>query len=347
MRLPTQLSYERSIEPTHVTFHVIWPEGRKKPLTYSANKQLGMKEGFTSAYKDNGEIDEKVTEYSLALGNIHELDYCCVPHGAESIECEFSVSFVSSHQKPFICSDPKVKSTLIKLVKLYEQKIGWEELATRYFMNICNGRWLWKNKKLPYSFSISVKPWPWDNEEAIITFDDIRKNYGDANNFKAHQHWGALIKLITDAFSQPNGLCKFEVSATLRYAKSDPLFPSLAFKNSVKGEKSRIYQTTEVDGVRSPILGSYKTGAAIATIDDWYPNAEEPLRISHYGVHKQDVYSYRFPNTGKDIFTLLERADEYVDQLEAADELSQETINDLHFIIANLIKGSPLQRKGS
>jgi CRISPR-associated protein Csy3 len=347
MKLPNSLSYMRSIDPSDVVFFVNWPDGKKTPLPYTSRVALGMKEGSTSAYKKDSKIDEGVTEYTLAQGNPHEIDYCCVPYGAESIECEFSVSFASSLRQPFKCSDPGVKRTLIKLVKLYEQKISWEELATRYLMNICNGRWLWRNNERTYFTSIKLQPWPWDNEEAIITFEDIRKNYGDVNSFRDHKNWDSLIKLITDAFSQSNGLCQFEVSATLYLSTNAPLYPSQVFKDSVKGEKNRIYQTTDVDGKSSPIFGCYKTGAAIATIDDWYPDAEEPLRISHYGAHKEDVYCYRHPNTGKDLFTLLERTDEYIEQLEAESTLSQEAINDLHFVVANLIKGGLLQRKGS
>ncbi len=347
MKLPNNLSYMGSIDPSDVVFLVNWPDGRKAPLPYTSRVVLGRKEGSKSAYKDDGQIDVDVTEDSLAQGNPHEVDFCCVPYGAESIECEFSVSFASSLRKPYKCSDPKVKRTLVQLIKLYEQKVGWEELATRFLENICNGRWLWRNNERAYYTSISMKPWPWEDEEYIISFEDIRQNYADINSFRDHKNWSSLIKLITNAFSQPNGLCIFEVSATLRLGKSAPIYPSQAFKDSVKGEKNRIYQTTKVDGENSPIFGCYKTGAAIATIDDWYPDAEEPIRISHYGAHKEDVYCYRHPNTGKDLFTLLEKADQYVEQLQGTDAWPDGMINDLHFVVANLIKGGLLQRKGS
>ncbi|MFH4557403.1 type I-F CRISPR-associated protein Csy3 [Vibrio diabolicus] len=347
MKLPNSLSYMKSIEASDVIFLVNWPDGRKTPLPYTSRVALGMKEGSKSAYKDDGQIDADLTAYSLAQGNPHEIDFCCVPYGAESIECEFSVSFASSLRKPFKCSDPEVKRTLVQLIKLYEEKVGWEELANRFLENICNGRWLWRNNECTYSTSIGIKPWPWEDEKAISPFHDIRKNYAVTNHFRDHKDWDNLIKLITDAFAQPNGLCIFEVSATFRLGTNAPIYPSQVFKDSVKGEKSRIYQSTDVDGESSPILGCYKTGAAIATIDDWYPDADKPIRISHYGAHKDDVYCYRHPNTGKDLFTLLEKADQYLEQLQATDVLPDEMINDLHFIVANLIKGGLLQRKGT
>lgn len=336
----------RSITPSDVLFFVNWSDGKKTPLPFTSRVTLGMKEGTASAYKQNGEINENVSEYALAQSNPHPTDYCCIPYGAESIECEFSVSFSSCLRKPFKCSDAEVKRTLIQLIQLYEEKIGWNELATRYLENICNGKWLWRNTETALSVSIYLKPWPWKHAQNIISFKDIRQNYSEIGSFKKHNSWDLLIKLICDSFTQPNGLCLFEVSATMLFGNNAHLYPSQQFKESIKGEKSRVYQTTDVNGQISPIIGSYKAGAAIATIDNWYPDAEEPIRISHYGAHKSDVYCYRHPNTGKDLFTLLEKADSYIKQLNTKDDLPKETIDDLHFIVASLIKGGLLQRKG-
>ncbi|PNH79169.1 type I-F CRISPR-associated protein Csy3 [Vibrio diazotrophicus] len=347
MKLPNNLSYMKSIAPSDVVFFVNWPDGSKTPLQFTSRVTLGMMEGSARAYKDNGEIDKNISEYYLAQGNPHEIDYCCVPYGAESIECEFSVSFTSHLRKPFKCSDPEVKGTLIQLIKLYEENIGWNELATRYLENICSGRWLWKNTETALSVSIYLKPWPWKHAQQIISFEDIRQNYTERGSFKKHQSWDLLIKLICDSFLQSNGLCLFEVSATMLFGKQAHLYPSQQFKESIKGEKSRVYQTTLVNGQVSPIIGCYKAGAAIATIDNWYPDAEEPIRISHYGAHKHDIYCYRHPKTGKDLFTLLENIDTYIKQLNTKEDLlPKETIHDLHFIVANLIKGGLFQRKG-
>lgn len=177
----------RSIDPSDVVFLVNWPHGRKTPLPYTSRVALGMKEGSKSAYKDSGQIDVDATAHSLAQGNPHEIDFCCIPYGAESIECEFSVAFSSNLRKPFKCSDPEVKRTLVQLIKLYEEKVGWEEVVTRYLENICNGRWLWRNNERTYSTSISIKPWPWEDEEAIAQFHDIRKNYAGTDDFRDHK----------------------------------------------------------------------------------------------------------------------------------------------------------------
>ncbi|EKO3966123.1 type I-F CRISPR-associated protein Cas7f/Csy3 [Vibrio fluvialis] len=93
-------------------------------------------------------------------------------------------------------------------------------------------------------------------------------------------------------------------------------------------------------------MGCYKTGAAIATIDTWYPDAEEPIRVGHYGVDRENSTAYRHPDTGKDFFSILKRIDELVDRLKDAKELSQDELKDMHFLMANLIKGGLFQEKG-
>ncbi|MBF4359082.1 type I-F CRISPR-associated protein Cas7f/Csy3, partial [Vibrio anguillarum] len=145
----------------------------------------------------------------------------------------------------------------------------------------------------------------------------------------------------------------FEVKATLHLPTNAMVRPSQAFtekesgsKSKSKSQNSRVFQSTTIDGERSPILGAFKTGAAIATIDDWYPGATESLRVGRFGVHREDVTCYRHPSTGKDLFSILQQAEHYIEVLNANKTPDQETINDMHFLLANLIKGGMFQHKG-
>ncbi|RQW65148.1 type I-F CRISPR-associated protein Csy3 [Vibrio viridaestus] len=345
MKLPIQLAYQRSISPSDVVFFSIWPDGAKKPLRLHTRIVLGMKEGTSFAYDDKGKIKPKVNPNTLAEGNPHKIDYCSVPYGAEKIQCEFSVSFSSEVQTPYKCSDPIVRKTLNLLVDLYGQKIGWNELLTRYLVNIFSGKWLWGNTRHAYSTTIKATPWPWEN--GAVIFNDIRKNFSDRSAFERLEYWQALVEQASHAVTEPNGLFILELKASIELPTNSALKPSQVFKEATSGEKNRAYQTTEIEGIESPMIGCYKAGAAITTIDDWYPGAERPVRIGHYGVDRQNSTSYRHPDTHKDFFSLIKRADEFVELLSGSDDLSQETINDLHFVVANLIKGGLYQQKGN
>ncbi|HIF9516806.1 type I-F CRISPR-associated protein Csy3 [Photobacterium damselae subsp. damselae] len=350
MELPTNLAYERSINPSDVCFFVVWPDGTKEPLRYTSRIALGQMETASLAYDSQGNIKETATAGKLAHGNPHAGDFCSVPFGSSHIECFFSVSFSSELRKPYKCNSKEVKDTIIKLIELYEKRIGWEELVSRYLINVCNGSWLWKNTKRAYRLDVELSPWPWS--EKPVLFENIRTEYREESAFKAHQQWSAIRQLVIDAFSQSDGLAIFEVKATLVLPTNSEIYPSQAFtENENKstnnaGNKARTFQNTQIENVRSPVIGIYKVGAAIATIDDWYPNALEPLRVSRFGAHKGDVTCYRHPSTQKDLFSIIQNADKYVEHLSASEKLSQELTNDLHYLVANLIKGGMFQHKG-
>ncbi|SEF41406.1 type I-F CRISPR-associated protein Csy3 [Vibrio hangzhouensis] len=351
MKLPSSLAYERSIDPSDVCFFVVWPDHKKTPLTYTSRIQVGQIESASLAYDTSGQPKKSATAEALAHGNMHQVDFCHVPYGASHIECCFSVSFSSELRKPYKCNSSSVKQTLVKLVELYEKKIGWTELATRYLINICDGTWLWKNTRKAYCWNIELTPWPWNREK--VEFEDIRNNYISRKDFENHKDWLAITEMIKTAFSSPNGLAIFEVRATVHLPTNAIVRPSQAFTEKESGSKSksrsqnsRVFQHTTVDGERSPILGAFKTGAAIATIDDWYPEATEPLRVGRFGVHREDVTCYRHPSTGKDLFSLLQKADHYIEVLSSNEDPDQEAINDMHFLMANLIKGGLFQHKG-
>ncbi|MFA0256017.1 type I-F CRISPR-associated protein Csy3 [Vibrio breoganii] len=347
MELPTNLAFERSINPSDVCFFVVWPDGQRTPLTYTSRKVLGQMETASLAYDPSGQIKESATPETLAQGNPHQVDFCHVPSGAIHIECEFSVSFSSELRKPYKCNSREVKQTLIQLIELYESTVGWDELVTRYLINICNGTWLWKNTRRAYSWTIALTPWPWDG--ATVKFEDIRTNYITRDDFEKHRDWSAISQMTQKAFSHPSGLAIFEVTATLNLPTNGEIRPSQAFtekESASKTKNSRVFQSTTINGKRSPILGAYKTGAAIAMIDDWYPDAVEPLRIGRFGAHKEDVTCYRHPSTRKDFFSILKQADSYVETLRTSDNLDQGVLNDLHFLVANIIKGGMFQHKG-
>jgi CRISPR-associated protein Csy3 len=330
----------------------MWPDGRKTPLTYTTRRVLGQKETAAAVYDKSGAIIKSTTSEKLAQGNIHTVDFCSVPFGASHVECYFSVSFSSELRKPYKCNSVTVKRTLMQLVKAYEDNIGWSELVSRYLVNICAGKWLWKNTDKAYCWNIELEPWPWSGD--VVKFEDIRANYIERSDFEKHPNWESIVDMTKAAFSHANGLAIFEVKATLRLPTNKEVFPSQAFtekesnstSKSKTQSKSRVFQSTIVEDERSPILGIYKTGAAIATIDDWYPDAVEPLRVSRFGVHKQDVTCYRHPSTQKDFFSILQQAESYIKALSSSDKLEQETINDLHFLVANIIKGGMFQHKG-
>ncbi|ENI4128955.1 type I-F CRISPR-associated protein Csy3 [Vibrio fluvialis] len=344
MKLPTHLAFERSISPSDVAFLVVWPDEHKEPLPCYTRTIVGLNEGSHVGYDDSGAVRSNLKTNTLVEGNIHELDYCSVPYGAKSIECCFSVSFSSELLTPYKCSDAGVKKTLQDFVHLYNQHTGLEELITKYLANIALGTWLWHNTKRSYCIAIEIRPWPWEGEPLII--DNIQKYLSGQSAIHELPCWNELVKKIREALTVPLGLCILEVKANLLKPTMAQLYPSQMFKEAAQKRNSRLYQSNVIEGIKSPIMGCYKTGAAIARIDSWYPDAEAPIRVGHYGVDRENNTAYRHPDTGKDFFSILKRTDQFVDRLKETKTLNRDELNDMHFLMANLIKGGLFQEKG-
>ncbi|QUM76169.1 type I-F CRISPR-associated protein Csy3 [Moritella sp. 24] len=350
MELPISLSFTGSIKPTDVTFHVCWPDTIRTPLKKTTRKVLGLFDGSSDGYESSGKVDESVSEYKLAQGNPHEVDFCCVPYGCKYIEAECSITISPELLNPLKCSDTYVKSMINQFVENYNSRIGMNEVITHYLINMCNGDWLWNNKKYAKTLNIEVILWPWNKQP--FHFNDIRRNYYDGEHFKQTPHWNALVEQVIKSLTVSDELTILEIKATLTYPTNAQLYPSQTFteknknKTSNQSDNNKKYQTTDIEGITSPIIGCYKVGAAIATIDDWYPNAEKPLRVGRYGVDKQDVIARRHPSSEKDFFSLLRRLDSFNELLLKKEKLNDADVADMHFIIANLIKGGLFQHKG-
>ncbi|MCW8331439.1 type I-F CRISPR-associated protein Csy3 [Photobacterium sp. SDRW27] len=342
MRLPNKLSYQRSIDPSEVTFFVNWPDGSTRPLRKKTITVLGMHEGTHSAYKDGGDINESVTPNDLATGNPHDIDYCNIPYNAESVECHFSVTIENKVTVPKTCIDPDVTHTLKELVAAYQQRIGFAYLAEKYLTNIINGAWLWDNQSTN-STTIQVET----NKGIFVEAQNVHYKRFEPGWEKRLANWPQLVALFTNALLNERDYLSLEISAHLVYPTNKPLKLSQKCIIHQQRGKGRQYQTTTIGGEESPIFGAYKTGAAIALVDDWYPNAQETLRVNHYGIDKTNGITYRHPDTGLDLFSLLKRSEEFLDLLTNEKPLDEETIKQLHFVMANLIKGGPLQQKGN
>jgi CRISPR-associated protein Csy3 len=344
MKLPIHLAYERSISPSDVVFLTLWPDGSEEPIPCYSRTIVGLNEGSHVGYDSTGKIRKNLKMNTFTDGNIHELDYCSVPYGAQSINCHFSVSFSPELLEPYKCSDANVRNTLSEFVELYCKRITLDEIIKKYLTNIALGTWLWKNTKHSYKISIEIRPWPWDATPIVI--DDIQKFILGESKLNELCGWSELVGQVNTAFTTPMAICILEVKANLIKPNMAQLYPSQKFKEVAKKESNRQYQSTLIQEIESPIMGCYKTGAAIAKIDTWYPNAEMPIRVGHYGVDRKNGTAYRHPDTRKDFFTILKQVDEFVERLNDSKELKQDELNDMHFLIANLIKGGLFQEKG-
>lgn len=340
MKLGKQLAYSRSISPSICVFYWRDQAGNMNPLEISGTKLVGQKEGFTEAYSGKGEIKAAATHKALAMGNPHTIEYCNAPPTAVSIGCHFSVRVESNVMSPYRVDDLEAKTELEQFTKTYQQKGGFRYLAKRYVMNICNGCWLWRNQN---TLSTTIH---------ITTSNGLSITVTNAQQRRFTNDWHDLDSAIDDlaneiseAFGHPQKYCFIEVKAELKVAFAQEIHPSQAFiEKSDNTKPSKVYQSTNVDGKRTAIIGGFKVGAAIQQIDDWYPDADKALRVGSYGVDKAIISVYRHPSTGLDLYSQLKEIELLTAAIEATALTGEGLPDNAHFVAACMIKGGLFQQ---
>jgi len=343
MKLGRQLAYCHSLVPGICVFYWSDEAGNKYPLKIYEQKVLGLKDGFTEAYTGKYEVKASATRAALSMGNPHQIDYCFVPLQAQFIWCQYSLRVEANCMSPHRVDDVSVEETLKKFINSYANKNGLLYLAKRYTMNICSGRWLWRNQN---TLETTIN---------IVTSGGLKFEIDKVHQRRFSHDWSdfeskimTLANEIHKGLLSPQNYCSMEVQAKLQLGMGAPIYPSQAFIDKDDSMKSsKIYQSINIDGTRTAILGSYKIGAAIQMIDDWYPDAEKPFRVGSYGVDKERTTVHRHPDTKLDLYSLLINIESIIDELEITNKSGENLPKQAHIIAACLIKGGLYQHGGS
>ena len=237
--------------------------------------------------------------------------------------------------KPSNCNDNDVSAHLKLFSKTYQKHNGYKYLAQRYLDNIIKGVWLWRNSD---ALNIDIKITTQRNLEVTsenITINRYKESF--PTNLKSYNE---LVDQFTLALCDPKFCLFAEIEAEITPSFMQEIYPSQAF-NEKDSDIGRVYQDTKINGTRTAILGSYKIGAALALVDDWYPDCDETIRVGAFGVIKNSNTSVRHPESKLDLYSLLMDIENITSEL--ADKKNIESRNKAHFVAANLIKGGLFQ----
>lgn len=355
MKLPKRFSYTRSISPSNCVFLI---EGTEPLQVHKVTLTTSMEGAAQGASETKASVKKSIdneaslpadlgTHNNLGRGNIQTVETCYVPYGTRRLVCNFSVSVNANSTSPHVCSDKEVISVLSEFLSLYKARGGFRYLAERYLENIISGAWLWRNQHtLGTKIVIST------NRTEPVCAEHVEQLRFNTNFFKKLPGWIELLEAFETALTEPSQFLICEVSGEIQPSTCQEIYPSQAFiqdesntgdNSQPKSKKSlaKVFQKTSINGVESPILGSYKIGAAIATIDDWYDDGVEPLRVSNYGVNKAEATAVRHPRSGKDLFSIMKNLESISASIQSSGQLPPEA----HFLVANLIKGGLFQKE--
>ncbi len=317
--VPSILAFNRKIEPSDAILQCgSWE--MQGNLTLWRNIELHEKRNRGT--KSHYGVEDKEKKDS----NLVWVDDAALPHDADTLKVSFTIKFLGNIAEPTTHNRPEFEEKLKKVFEKYQSEIGFLDLAKRYVQNLANARFLWRNRIGAENITVKI-----ENKQNNKTwvFDAYQYNLYDFGATQDSQI-DEVAKLIAGSFKN-GGYLLLDVTAFAKLGNGQHVFPSQEMIMDIpEGKKSKyLYQIKTSEG-QCVGIHSEKIGNAIRTIDTWYESESNPkpaIAIEPYGSVPTRGVAYR---TGKnDFYTLLLN---WLDGKEI-------TIEDKHFVVANLIRG--------
>lgn len=283
--------------------------------------------------------------------NIQTVEAAYLPVGCDELLIEFMVRVLPGSVRPSACDDRAVAAKYQELSAIYAARSGYETLAARYVWNILNGRVAWRNAFQTDSARVHIR---WgelsDQQVEVRVLDEIRRDRPRSMEEIGHlpnigvgvdgQTVKERLKDLVDAFqralSGERPPLNVRVTWSGEMSAGQEVFPSQEYlrdsKKKADGALSRVLAKIVNGGLSQASIHSQKIGAAIAHIDDWHPEADEiGVIVPHpYGA----IYG---ANTGVRLIDSL-----YEKRADFERLIAPENQDDLHFVMANLVRGGVL-----
>lgn len=252
--------------------------------------------------------------------NLQTVDNAALNFNTDTLKVTFTLRVLGNLGTPSTCNKPEYQQALANKITAYVEENSFSELATRYALNLANGRFLWRNRVGAEQVEICVS-----HQENSWTFD--AQDYSLRNFEQQDERIQALSQIIEQGLmgEKPTLLT---IEAFVQLGEGQTVFPSQELVMNAGDKKSKyLYQLSG-----QAAMHSQKIGNALRTIDTWYPAATEcgPIAIEPYGSVTNRGIAYRKPKEKTDFYTLL-------DGWMLKDQ--QPTLAEQHYVMAMLIRG--------
>ncbi|OYW54457.1 MAG: type I-F CRISPR-associated protein Csy3 [Hyphomicrobium sp. 32-62-53] len=343
------LSFARSLQPSEGLF---WGTRSSEPAWKQPIEvfEKGVR-GQSSEFKTDkpGKSNPQVVEAAV------------VPPGCDGVRLGFSMLVLPHSLKPCACGDVDVGNAYQQLVGAYADKGGFRHLARLYLWNIANGRFAWRNRFQADAMKVVVA-----FDEQQIVFDPTRLSLGKASSLDDLR--GAaltneqppieeLIAYIEKGLStEQDKRVVLDVTWHATMREGQEIFPSQEYLRDEKREDaaSRVYaKLPRVENgreINQASMHSQKIGAALRHIDE-VPGHDGAIAVNPYGGMQETGAVLRADtkrgglDMAKSFYVLRSNADGLFAAIETASDA--DTIpGDVHFVIANLVRGGVFGQKG-
>jgi CRISPR-associated protein Csy3 len=296
-KLPGVLAFNRRIHLTDVQMFSVLPDEKLIPVQVTRG---GLRGTQNLTKPDPSKRPE--------TSNVQQTDTAKTAPNACAVAALFAITYypIKEGLKSLALSNKDPEQLLIDYRASYESFIeraktsdGLQEVSRRFARNIANGRWLWRNRTLAKSVSISVKT----GDESFV-FDALRvplhhfKNYLDDEKklgslirdmLAGDSHESLRVNARIDFGDGMNG--SVEVYPSQNYVGKTP--KGFARSLYAIGGKPREHSQDVSDLEAARTMGQAairdtKAANAIRTIDTWYGSFEEhgqPIAIEPAGAN--------------------------------------------------------------
>lgn len=318
------LAYEKKIVLSDgYMYGTTWDE-REKTGTPLHLVEKSVRGTISNRLKTAVKNDPAKLNAEVEKPNLQRVDACALKIDQDTLKLSFSIKILSGVECPSACNNASFSKKYEEVAKSYIDKTGFLELATRFSLNLANGRFLWRNRLGAERIEIKVQA---ENKKWVYNAYDY-----SLNNFDNKDDVQDLAALIAETLSGKRDALFIKVEAYALLGMGQEVYPSeeLVFDKG-RGDKSKILYS--VDDIAA--MHSQKLSNAIRTIDTWYPEyvngeSNKPIAIEPYGAVTNLGKAFRNPKEKVDFYTLF---DKYV-MGEPLDNIDQE-----HYVMAVLVRG--------
>ena len=323
-KLPGMLSFQRCCLITDGLFY----------NAYNNNSEIDpvfvFRQGIRGTKNTRNVNEEKKRTSNESPANIQMTDKAMLSRDANALRVLFQLRTIDVNTALFAVA-PDEKDTIADIVDFKAALKGFlqwakssnalDTLACRYVRNIANGRFLWRNRTVAHSITVTVT----SQDGLDVTFNALETPFNSFNDVSDAER--AAAKVLSDGW-KGMGNHALHVSAVVDYGVKGhvEVFPSQEYVAGKPLGLARIlycvggvpkdahgFYSTFGFGVRGQAaLRDQKIGNALRTIDTWYPAYGErgiPIPVEPNGANL-DAQEFFRKKGGASGFKLMERVGE-------------------------------------
>lgn len=319
-KLPGVVALTRGIVIGDATMFSELSDGSSKPLPVIRHGIRG-----TQNVHMEGKQGTSGTIKRREVSNIQTTDSAKSDPDAVALVVRFGVRFAEVGSMPvFVAGGEKdsredvaaLRESIFDFVERAKQGRCVQEIARRFARNIANGRWLWRNRMVASTVSITVK-----SADQALLFNALEIPLNSFDGYFEDEK--RLAKLIEDGMAG-RGIAGIEVEArlTMGFAGSFEVYPSQNYlENKPTGFARSLYclgTPERVDEKGMRVMGhaairDQKVSNALRTFDTWYPSfasVGRPIAVEPNGANLEAQDFFRDVASPASAFKLMGRLNE-------------------------------------